>query len=468
MINKRWIWSGLIAINIFILACHSQRKPISIEHIPPQVHRTLDHPQPESGDPEAGLAYLAEGNYLGNGIPYDLFKKFFKEGKDTVFHREGLNGNMPYVFNVFENKGGLTVVSGNCFICHSSTMNGEVVLGLGNTLGDYTKDLSFRFKLVNWMVKRKYKKDSPEWASYESQAKRYVDMAKAIVLDNPVVNPAFRIEEEAVTHRDPMTLTFQEEAHYEVPKASIGSDIPPLWGAKKKKAFYYNGMGQGDFTKHLMQACLLGIPDSAGAREIQQRFDDVWAWLESLEAPDYPYPVDKGLVNEGKQIFDIECSKCHGKYGDNESYPNKIIPLAKIKTDPAYAVYATESPLNEWYKKSWFHLTEPKAFTRPSYGYIAPPLDGVWATAPYLHNGSVPNLETLLNSSARPTYWKREGEMPEYDFEKVGWKYKTKKRRGGKKTYDTTIPGYSNRGHYFGDKLTEEEREAVIEYLKTL
>jgi hypothetical protein len=34
--------------------------------------------------------------------------------------------------------------------------------------------------------------------------------------------------------------------------------------------------------------------------------------------------------------------------------------------------------------------------------------------------------------------------------------------------FDTSVPGYSNVGHYFGDKLTEEERWAVVEYLKTL
>jgi len=50
----------------------------------------------------------------------------------------------------------------------------------------------------------------------------------------------------------------------------------------------------------------------------------------------------------------------------------------------------------------------------------------------------------------------------------MGWKYEQKTKGGNKKTYDTTLPGYGNQGHIYGDDFTEEERTAVIEYLKTL
>ena len=103
----------------------------------------------------------------------------------------------------------------------------------------------------------------------------------------------------------------------------------------------------------------------------------------------------------------------------------------------------------------------------PYRGYIAPPLDGVWITAPYLHNGSVPTLEAVLNSSTRPQYWSRDFDKPEYDYEKNGWKY-TAATSSLKGVYNTTLSGYGNYGHYFGDKLKDKERKAVIEYLKTL
>jgi hypothetical protein len=74
----------------------------------------------------------------------------------------------------------------------------------------------------------------------------------------------------------------------------------------------------------------------------------------------------------------------------------------------------------------------------------------------------------LLNSDLRPRYWSRDYDNPEYDYEKLGWKYTKEQKAVDKFTYNTDVPGYGNYGHAFGDKLTEKERKAVIEYLKTL
>ena len=127
-----------------------------------------------------------------------------------------------------------------------------------------------------------------------------------------------------------------------------------------------------------------------------------------------------------------------------------------------------QSGIVAWYNSSWFAKSEPRSWFVPDTGYVAPPLDGIWITAPYLHNGSVPTLEDLLNSPQRPVYWSRTGESAEYDYKKVGWRYERPEKPKGDWTFDTTLPGYSNQGHYFGDKLSQGERTAVIEYLKTL
>jgi hypothetical protein len=86
----------------------------------------------------------------------------------------------------------------------------------------------------------------------------------------------------------------------------------------------------------------------------------------------------------------------------------------------------------------------------------------------YLHNGSVPTLEDLLNSSQRPKIWKRTFSFNDYDNKKVGWNYVTLISKTDTKTYDTSIKGYGNQGHIYGDKLTVSERASLIEYLKTL
>lgn len=117
-----------------------------------------------------------------------------------------------------------------------------------------------------------------------------------------------------------------------------------------------------------------------------------------------------------------------------------------------------------------------KARLEATDGYVAQPLTGIWATAPYFHNGSVPTLEAVLDSSKRPGFWRRSFSSSDYDPRAVGWRFRA--RSQGKASvadarerallYDTTLPGYSNAGHTFGDDLDAGERRAVLEYLKTL
>jgi beta-mannanase len=80
----------------------------------------------------------------------------------------------------------------------------------------------------------------------------------------------------------------------------------------------------------------------------------------------------------------------------------------------------------------------------------------------------VPTIEAVLNSKLRPTYWTRDFDSIKYDYEKLGWQFQTLSAPGDKYIYNTTLPGYGNYGHDFGDHLTDAERKAVIEYLKTL
>jgi hypothetical protein len=110
-------------------------------------------------------------------------------------------------------------------------------------------------------------------------------------------------------------------------------------------------------------------------------------------------------------------------------------------------------------------------------GYIAPSLNGIWATAPYLHNGSVPTLDGVINSRSRPKYWQKTSfdSSKDYDVENMSVHHRS--LDSGQQfalpltkryIYDTTIPGYGNGGHRFGDLLLQVERNAILEYLKTL
>jgi hypothetical protein len=111
-------------------------------------------------------------------------------------------------------------------------------------------------------------------------------------------------------------------------------------------------------------------------------------------------------------------------------------------------------------------------------GYVAPILSGLWATAPYLHNGSIPTLWQLLTPDERPTRFLVGGHA--LDFTQVGiagvrWTDDTWRYPAGyvpwsiPELYDTRAAGLSNRGHERPSMgLTDAEKWALIEYLKTL
>lgn len=102
----------------------------------------------------------------------------------------------------------------------------------------------------------------------------------------------------------------------------------------------------------------------------------------------------------------------------------------------------------------------------PLLAYKSRPLDGIWATAPYLHNGSVPTLyHLLLPPSARPTTFKVG--TREYDPRHVGYVWGD--APGNSFTFDTRIRGNSNAGHDYGvSNLTPAQRWALVEYMKML
>ena len=94
--------------------------------------------------------------------------------------------------------------------------------------------------------------------------------------------------------------------------------------------------------------------------------------------------------------------------------------------------------------------------------YKARPLNGIWATAPYLHNGSVPNLRQLLEE---PENRVKEFKVGSREFDPVNVGQVTDE---GPSTLDTAIEGNSNSGHDYGTTLTEDEKWALVEYMKSL
>jgi hypothetical protein len=427
-------------------------------------------PATEEGNADAGYKYLTEGDALSTGIPVEIYR-VMKQVYDSKLAR--IAGYSKFATNdyvIFKNDNGRLIATPGCLHCHAQQFNNELIIGLGNSYSNFQKNTTPYLKLTERAIKILYGKNSNEWKTAEMafEAGRVLGPEVQVLMQGPT--PAQKIAEVMASHRDPVTLVFRADTSYfPIPSIVIPEDVPALWITKKRKALTVNAMRQGNILKHIVTTSILTLKDTAEARKIYNQSKDVWAYIKKLQPPTYPLAINQNLAGMGKQIFLRTCSQCHGTYDKDGYYPNELIPGRIIGTDSLMWKYFIKYPeYAEWFNKSWFAVSESPSSTKPLPGYVAPPLDGIWITAPYLHNGSVPTIENVLNSKTRPGYWKRNFNKEEYDYEKLGWRYETLSKPGGKKTYNTDIPGYGNYGHRFGDHLTDAERKAVIEYLKTL
>ncbi|MCA9682034.1 MAG: hypothetical protein KC457_07540 [Myxococcales bacterium] len=294
-------------------------------------------------------------------------------------------------------------------------------------------------------------------------------------------NPAIVYALVLVSHRNPYTLEWLDEPLQPLPDMLIPADPPPWWRTKKKATQFANGMSRGDHRGTMILASSLCTDTAAEASQILDYFDDIYAYLESIEPPNYPLPVNQALAAEGAALFECHCEGCHGSYDadpEAETYPNLLVPLGVIGTDDTFASLSA-GPLNyleEWFNESYFGTVSHVETADPFVGYVAPPLDGIWASAPYFHNASVPTLALVLDSGARKRYWRRvDMESTSYDWDELGWKWEEVGYGQAQASalerrfiYDTTLQGHDNGGHTFGDGFTDHERAAVLEYLKTI
>src|SRR5437879_6534158 len=249
-------------------------------------------------------------------------------------------------------------------------------------------------------------------------------------------------------------------------------DVPAWWLLKKKKTMYYTGGGNARSVRSLMQFMLSPLTLPSTFHREESTFRDIQAYILSLQPPRYPFAIDRALAQTGEKIFSQTCARCHGTYGEAWTYPNKIVPLEEIGTDPN-RYYGISPALGAHYNRSWFGREDPgwladDCKARTTAGYQAPPLDGIWATAPYFHNGSVPTVYHVLNSKARPKIFTRSyrTDRDAYDAERLGWKIEVLDKPADdklpaierRKVYDTSQPGRANTGHTYGDKFSDQDR----------
>ena len=249
-------------------------------------------------------------------------------------------------------------------------------------------------------------------------------------------------------------------------------DAPPWWHFKRKKQIYIDGFAEKGH-RGLMQFMLVRSNGPEKFREWEDEFRDVYAYISSVEPPKYSFSIDQDLAAQGKMAFERVCADCHGTYGESASYPERLVPLDDIGTDRV-RIDGLRVEHRDAYAKSWFADYGKLKSVREPGGYVAPPLDGIWASAPYFHNGSVPTLWHVLHPAERPKVWKRT--IGDYDQQRLGPPIDevneipaaAKEGWQRREYFDTRAFGKSAAGHEFPDELSAAEKMAVLEYLKTL
>lgn len=460
--RKVFLYSLLAILGIILLSFTNTHKP-GKKHIKASKQR--------SGDASRGYDYLVNGDYVSSGIPWEFYKVFAPNDSNNFLQRKGKASLIPPQFNFTVNEDGIEMLSPNCLNCHSDYLNGEYIVGLGNHSFDYRMDPQAAGQFMQTMITNKYGLDSKEFEAFQAFSASMKALSGHLTTEARGLNPADKLTAVLIAHRHPETLEWTDSLLLEIPDKTIPTDVPPWWLLKKKNAMFYTGIGRGDFSKFLMASSILTLRDTSQAAEIDKHFPDVLAWINDLEPPKYPEDIDYDLAVTGKSIFNKKCSGCHGTYGPDGEYPNYLVELEIIGTDPALSKAYTDSlyiSFINWYNKSWFVQGENPGQLVIESGYVAPPLDGIWASAPYLHNGSVPDIASLLDSEKRPRYWKRSFDSRDYNFEKLGWQYEAFEAPEDCNCYNTDLEAYGNQGHRFGDPLSVGDRKAVIEYLKTL
>lgn len=302
--------------------------------------------------------------------------------------------------------------------------------------------------------------------------------------------------------------------------------FPVLWDAPHLDVVQWNGSapnaGPGALLQNVTTALAVygsldiakregldGYASSIDFKHLDRIEDDLYA----LQSPQWPADIlgnlDAQKVQRGRNIYARECLSCHALSDRNDAKRElkAIITSAdEVGTDPRMAdnflTSVSDSGAFEGQKVGVLFGPDlkPKAQTsdlvihaavgaalghplasvrdavgsfhrvlsapagQPTRGYKARPLSGIWASAPYLHNGSVPNLAQLLTPPADRTQ-AFSLQQPEFDPVLVGF---GSAASDATNRFDITLPGNSNTGHVYGTELDAQSKADLLEYLKSL
>ena len=462
--------------------------------------------------PEAFPEYLPDGK-AGRG--YASFGMLYEDGHDPRFE-------LPIGMSMRRVQG-VDRVYFNCAVCHTGSVRAapgarpQIVLGmpantfdfgaLGLFLSRTSTDWRFRADRVFPRIEGlEATRDSVDWprGRYRPDKMNMVDRlvfryAGITVLREQLLSLTSRLG-----FIDFRTWGPGRVDTFNPPKALLGFpmdrapdaeklgnvDFPAVWNQKWKEGMqlHWDGNNTSVNERNLSAGFGTGAtPTTIDKAKVLRTAAFLW---DSAPPPAYPKErVDSTLAAAGAAVYRAECWSCHGNghppfraEGDG-SRVGQVTPLEYIGTDRArldsytpvlaaaqnslYAGYpadpeacaATPQDTRRCYPARFSHF-------RKTWGYANMPLDGLWLRAPYLHNGSVPDLRSLLEpAAARPTVFYIGYDV--YDWDRVGFVTSGPGAEQGGWRFDTRARGNGNAGHEYGVRLAPAQKAALIEYLKT-
>lgn len=406
----------------------------------------------------------------------------------------------------------------SCATCHAGNLFGRKVIGLNNRF-PRANEFFLLGRTATTIVPPVFFKQGLGATEKEMEMYRrlrenaqYIDGRKPLVrgLDTSLAHVALslsRRENDGEASKTPQSRSFPRDS---LLKHQPADSKPAVWwNVKYKNKWLLDGSvvaGNPIFTNILWNEIGRGTDLGQLTRWLESNESvvrDLTAAVFSSQAPEFLdfFPeshFDLNKVRRGQKLFNENCSFCHGQYIKGFESSNaasmsqrellKTIsvtyhantPVVNVGTDAlrAEGMNALAEPLNslDVSKKHGIVVKVQK-------GYVPPPLVGIWARWPYLHNNSVPSLCALLMpSSQRPVAWNvGEAESTSTDFDSTcnGYPIGEKAPKAWAKNrwgfYDTRRKGMGNQGHDEGifakdgqSRFSREDVLSLVQFLQTL
>jgi hypothetical protein len=369
----------------------------------------------------------------------------------------------------------------NCLVCHTAEIDGVAYLGAGTKtfdelwLGEALKKLTSR----QWRGLMNAEAGDEALAADASRilSSHHHDKIDSLTRARSTAFAASHVELYMRPHDGQMPRV------EDVGRGDVKT--PPLWHTVAKMSsgrWYTDGSFRGPFplmasSMELEKDRSFDALTDVVVPRIKSEFGSV---VQHFRPPAYPYEIDRALAERGKELFyssSVGCFRCHGTY-DGRGNVNWPGVHTDVGTDRSRLDVVSDGFIDAFNDSP---LAAEGALVK-SHGYAATPLTGVWANFPYLHNGSVPTLHHLLGpASERPGLFEVMAARA-LDRVRVGQSLYTRpangqldaaellRRHGNDRNWFNVLrPGSGNAGHDFWSRIkTDENRRALIEYLKTL